>query len=142
MRSAYLLHHRVLDVHVLDLLWTHILSLCQLEKVLASVNDGQGAIGVDAPDVTAVQPAVRHGRRRLFRVLEVPLEHVRSAEAHLAARSLGVSHCVVHFGHALQLHLQARQWHADVAHGHVPRECDVAGRASFRLPIPGARFGE
>ena len=76
-----------LRVNVLELLWGDVLSLRELEDVLCSVCDFDGAVGEDDADIARVDPAIlREGLLGTTRVLEITLELVGALELNFTTR--------------------------------------------------------
>ena len=121
-------HHDLLNVvrlhqDILDLFGRHILTLRQLENVLASIQDLNSSVRIDDTNIASVEVALRiDGLSSLVRAHEVAWCYTRAANADLTARVRLVSDAVVHFGKIFELDGRvldraansARDWVVDV----------------------------
>lgn len=113
------------EVDVLETLWRDVLSLCELEDVLNTINDLEAATAVDLGDITGAEPAIlSHGLLGLLLVAVVTLEEGGRAHEKLTTWVWLVGSEVVHVWDRHQADLSSGGYTTTVSGGEIVRILD------------------
>lgn len=120
------------EVDVLETLWGDVLSLCELEDVLNTINDLEAATAVDLGDITGAEPAIlSHSLLGLLLVAVVTLEERGRAHEKLTTWVWLVGSEVVHVWDGHQADLSSGGYTTTVSGGEIVRLLDETHGVGF-----------